>query len=73
MILILRQLEKAWMLPTSEKLRLGRLALSGALFGMACVGTALWLAGYPQKEFYDYAGAAAGALAVLGFKAAHIV
>jgi hypothetical protein len=73
MSFVLRQLSRVRVLPTLEKIRLARLALSGALFGMAFAGTVMWLVGYPEKEFYDYVGGAVGALAVLGFKAAHIV
>ena len=72
MLFVFRQVSRVRMIPTSEKIGLARLALSGALFGMACVGTVMWLAGYPEKEFYDYVGGAAGALAVLGFKATHV-
>lgn len=56
-----------------DRVRLIRLALSGAVLGVALVGVIARALGYPDNMGADVAGAGVGFASVLAFKFLHLV
>jgi hypothetical protein len=67
------KLGKVWReMPLDKKLAAGRIAFTGAVAGVAALGTIFWALGFPQSTAWDIIGAAAGVAAASVAKVAHV-
>jgi hypothetical protein len=67
---IKKKISEKWMTSsTVDKFNYLRFILSGAIVGIAIIGTGFWLFGYEQRETWDImAGAIGGGLSAAGLK-----
>ena len=71
---VVARLGKRWAMATfDDKLHFTLIALMGAFFGLAIVGSVAYAMDWPERETWDVVGGVTGTCAVAALKFLHIV